>query len=110
MKNIIFTAKILLGAGIIIFAANSLCFFENAAGLAAGTAMMLAGVICALLLQRRSTPLFVAAALVCAAGVFVNFGAQYFFGGFMIYFACRLWVAETNKISHKLLELVEKVW
>ena len=93
MGKIIFLARVLIGLGLIVFVAYSLRFFDGPYVLAFGTSLMLGGLGCGYMIERRSWRCFLAMGVVYAVLVFaLGFAghpwhfAQYFAGGYVVYF------------------------
>ena len=104
MKNIVYVAKIVLGAAMVLLAAFSLRPFGGAAELALGAALLLAGVVLGALTEKRRRRFFVpfslfSLALTVSLYFIPVFSAlQYLSGGFLVYFACALVFDRKNAV------------
>jgi len=90
MKKIFFALRILLGGGLIFFAAVSLSGFGGVLQLVFGTVLMLCGVLCGFLLSGRGRWFWGFAAIYGALVFFLAGPVQYFAGGYIVYFGCYL--------------------
>jgi len=103
MEKAIFLGRLVLGLGLIFFVGAALSAFGSVVGMMVGTGLMLGGLFCGYLVQKRLMRWFLVFGLIYGALVFaLNFVGfpwyfgQYFAGGYVVYFACALMSARIN--------------